>query len=377
MRIEQLNKNKYRVYAELGTNYKGDRVRKSCTISAKSKRELKAKIDEWLASLDAATTDDYSLTVGEMVAAVWSTVTRGKSPNTVKGYEVSRERITSMIGALKASQLQPRTLQAWVDDMAQTNSARTGRPPSAKTIRDTYSVLRLCCQTAVAWELLKKNPCHDVALPTKARREVKTMTPEEFNAFCAGLDALDLDTRVLFELALFCGLRRGEIMAIKEKDADGNKLTINAARYQLDGENIEKETKTSAGERVVTLPRFVVDDIKRLKTDHKKKRLKYGELWKRSPYLLKAHDGAPFHPQEANKRLRRYMVSIGLSPINFHALRHTYASICVNSGLDIADVSKRLGHSNPSTTLAIYTHLFADDRRDPIADKLDEMIRKA
>lgn len=72
------------------------------------------------------------------------------------------------------------------------------------------------------------------------------------------------------------------------------------------------------------------------------------------------------------------MERIGLEPITFHALRHTYASICISIGADPATVSKRMGHANVSTTLGIYTHLFEKkEEEDKLASALGDMLTKS
>lgn len=369
MYIQKIQKNKYRAFLYLPPDYTGKRKRVSRTFTATSKKELNAMIEAWTATI--APCSDSCTTVSDMCNAVWSQVISNKSPNTVRGYNNALKRIHDGIGGLRTDMLTPRMIQKWISSMEL----------SPKTIRDTYSVLNLCCTVAVNWEYIAKNPCHDVILPVRPKREVDILSKDDFETFCSNLDLLDLDTRVCFELALFGSLRRGEIMGILEDEIpDSGIFKIVRCRYMHDSqESFVKGTKTASGERTCFLPAPVVNDVKKLRKYHEEQKEKLGELWVDSPYLLKEPNGEPFHPNNAGMRLNRYLSRLNLPHITFHALRHTYASICISLGVDPVVVSKRMGHSNVSTTLSIYTHLFNSDNitSDPISTELGELLNEA
>ena len=362
MYIRDLGGGKYRVEISDRTDYTGKRKRTSKTFKASSKRDLNKQIKEWMEG------ETSNGTVEEMIATVWSNVITSKSPTTIEGYRVTRERIEKTLGKCKLSELSPRVIQEWINDLSDY---------SPKTVKNTYSLMRRICTIAVSWELIKANPCHDVILPINKKKEADVLDADEFRIFVDHLDELDLDSRVMFELALFGSLRRGEIMSIKENDITENgKFRVSNARYVVNGQEYLKTTKTASSERNVYLPRFVVEDVKRLQREHLEKKLKHGRLWGDSPFLIKTETGEALHPNRANDRLRSYMERIGLTPITFHQLRHTYASICISFGYNVETVSKRMGHSSPSTTLGIYTHLFEreDEISDGIASRFDELI---
>lgn len=377
MRIVEIDKNKYKVIHEIGKDLTGKRKRVSKIFTAKSKRELNRMINDWVSTLDI-NKGESNQTVSSMCDSVWSRIIANKSPNTIRGYNISLDRIKSSIGDLKASEVNPRVLQQWVNSLQRKKTARTNKPLSPKSIKETYSVLRLCYSVAVTWEIVSSNPCHDVILPQREKHDIKIMTQEEFKIFISNLDSLDLDTKVLIELALFCGMRRGEIMGIHEDEiTETGILHLNHARYNNHNDTYEKEVKTAAGFRKVIIPQFLLEDIKKLKEFHESESIRLKGIWIYSPYLIKMADGRAFSPNEAHRRLNKYMKDNGLEPISFHALRHTYASMIIASGADIATVSSRLGHSNINTTLGIYTHLFEDNSQtDPIAAYIDNMVKK-
>ena len=275
MYIKELEKNKYRVFLEGGKDYKGGRKRPSKVFTAKTKKDLNRKIDEWSNSFEFGT--NKGSTVADMCASVFPLVCKGKSENTIYGYENCRKRIEKSIGKAKLHDLTPQLIQTWLDhfEQAETISSKNWRTVnsnikkktySAKTIKETYSVLRLCCSVAVRWRLLKENPCHDIVLPVVHKQEAKILTADSFVTFFQNLDSLDLDTRVLFEVALFGSLRRGEALAMLDEDITGNRIKIDSARYLLRNKReYLKGVKTPAGDRFCVLPSFVLNDIKTLR----------------------------------------------------------------------------------------------------------------
>jgi integrase len=124
-----------------------------------------------------------------------------------------------------------------------------------------------------------------------------------------------------------------------------------------------KKPKSAAGERDITLPTIVVEALREHRRELLETRMKLG-LGKLKPEdLLFANlQGKPLHPSALSTEWGALAERIGMPEITFHSLRHTHASQLIASGdVDLVTISKRLGHSKPSITLAIYAHMFATD----------------
>lgn len=365
MYIVKIGTNKYR--ATLSQTINGKRKRYTKTFTTAKKKDAVRMAQVWEQEMLTKGSSDY--TVYELISTVWGNVIKNKSINTIDGYNTCRGRIIATMDDINARDLSPRYIQRWIDLLTKANY-------SPKTIRSTYSVLSRCCSIAVAWEMLPVNPCHDVILPNNISKSTRILTPNELAVFINGLDTIPLDSKVLFELALFCSLRRGEVLAIEDKPM-GDRILIDKARYRSKGGvDFIKEPKTSSGKRFCTVPEFVQRDITALREFHESEKKLLGAAWNDSKYLIKAEDGTPLKPQAVNERLRRYVSRIGIDHITFHQLRHTYASIVASEGTDLVTLSRLMGHSNKATTLNIYTHLFKDesDIGKAVANNFDNMV---
>lgn len=205
MYITKVDTNKYR--ATLSQTINGKRKRYTKTFTTAKKKDAVRMAQVWEQEVLTKGSSDY--TVYGLISAVWDTVIKNKSPNTVDGYNACRKRIIDTLDDMPASDLSPRVLQKWIDKLSNMETkanARKKRRYSPKTIRETYFVLSRCCSVAVNWEILPSSPCHDIIMPVGAKKEAHILCPEDFAKFVDNLYTLPFDSKVMFELALFCSL---------------------------------------------------------------------------------------------------------------------------------------------------------------------------
>jgi integrase len=204
-----------------------------------------------------------------------------------------------------------------------------------------------------------------------------------------------LKTHPLYSIAvvgLATGMRRGELVALRWKDVDldGGKIRVEQSLEQTKppravssspapGESISKPAsrarakpvlrfkapKTKAGRRSITIPSSIVTELRTHWRRQQEERLALG-LGKASDddLVFARYDGSPYPPDSLTSDWARTVRVLRLPDVTFHALRHTHVSQLIASGLDVVTVSRRIGHSNPTTTLSVYAHLFgATDER--------------
>ena len=178
-------------------------------------------------------------------------------------------------------------------------------------------------------------------------------------------------------VALFTGLRRGELLALRWINVDLDRKIIavrEALQETSDGVAVKDTTKTKAGRRDVTLPGVVVSALRDVRRQQLEERIALG-LGKMpdDAFVFPARHGRPSRPTNLSSGWAAVAKTIGLPGITWHALRHTHASMLIDAGIDVVKVSKRLGHADPSVTLRVYSHLF-QRRDDKSADAIDAAV---
>lgn len=170
-----------------------------------------------------------------------------------------------------------------------------------------------------------------------------------------------LKYRVVIQLALDSGCRRGELTGLTWNDADfeTSTITINKVTQYVNNKIIEKgHPKNSSSIRTVTITLQTLNLLKEYKEEQEKQKIQLGSLWKNSNRILIDNFGGNMHPDTPSKIFKKIQVKYGLKKLNFHVLRHTSASMLIASQIHTKVISERLGHSNSITTDKIYSHIF-------------------
>jgi integrase len=166
-------------------------------------------------------------------------------------------------------------------------------------------------------------------------------------------------------VALFTGLRLGEVLALRwnNVDLDHKVIHVHAALEQTLAFGIRfKSPKSKAGRRDVTMPDVLVDVLREHRKAQLELRLQLGAGKLPDDALLFATvNGEPLAPNLVSMLWGSFARGSGIPEVTFHGLRHTHASQLIDQGVDIATISKRLGHATPAITLGVYAHRFQRD----------------
>lgn len=360
--IEILGKGKAKFIVNVGS---GDsRKRRTKTVSYTRKRDLDKMYREFESEVRG--NPMMESTVEDIINAyIDSRKTLGAKATTIKGYELCRDRLTPSLRGEKAYKVTPYLIDTYVSQ---------NRKYSAKTMRNTISVLSASYERAVNLGLLAENPCTKVTLPKMTQPEMQTFSEEEVGAFLLVLQNERLDFKVGYELCLLCGLRRSEVLGLKESDINipFRTVMVSRTRHIVDGKMQEQDTKTVRSRRNLALPDALADDIASLIELHASYDFEHTD------YLIQTGFGEPMHPATFTNHLSLIEEKNGLPHVSVHGLRHTFTTMLNASGVDIARISSELGHSNISTTLNRYTHVFgsASASSRGIADKMQERLEK-
>ena len=168
-----------------------------------------------------------------------------------------------------------------------------------------------------------------------------------------------LQYRAIITLLLYSGMRRGEVCGLEWSDIDFKNSIIDISKtslYLTDRGVFDDTTKTESSKRVIKIPGAVLVILKEHKAEQMKNRFKLGDKWVNSNKVFTQWNGNPIHHDTITGWFSKFIKRNNLPPIHLHSLRHTNATLLIASGADLRTVSKRLGHSNMTTTSNIYTH---------------------
>lgn len=362
--IEIIDKRKAKLIVNIGSGEK--RKRRTKTVAYEKKRDLqKMYVDFERECLRRQDTRD---TVEEVLDAYIESRKRlGIKATTIRGYENCKSRLSTAIKEEIAAEVSPYLIDKFISDNAD--------KWSPKTIRNTISVLSSAYDRAIHLGLLTDNPCRRITLPKNTKKEVDIFNEENVGKFLRALDKERLDFKVAYKLALLCGLRRSEILGLREEHISipFKAVTVAETRHRVSDSEIVQDTKTATSHRVLALPDSLAEDIDVLIKEH------HDFEYDHTDYLIQDGFGQPMNPSTLSNHIYKIEADNGLPHVSLHDLRHTFASMLNNAHIDIARISRELGHSNVNTTLGIYTHVFngATESSRGIADTIESKVVKS
>lgn len=238
-------------------------------------------------------------------------------------------------------------------------SVYSDEPLAPKTLMHYHRLLNSMFEKAVKWNVLYDNPCRHVEPPKLAKHEAKFLDEEQARRLLSELETAPLQYRVMANMLLYTGARRGEICGLRWKDVDFDKGTIyieNNSLYLPDYGMYEDTPKTESSVRTINIPEALLDLLRKHREEQNAERERSQAKWNDSGMVFTQHVGRPIHPSTISKWLAKFCKERGLPHTTPHMLRHTSATMLLMQGLPLKAVSGRLGHSQIATTSDIYGH---------------------
>ena len=343
-------------------------------VLGRTQTEVKAKLK---AAIQEAQTMDFSKT-GKYTVGEWMEVwfedyakikVRPSSHQTYRGYidnhirpnigDIPLEKLT----ALDIQKLCKKLLTKGRVDRLEAKGQPKGL--SAKTVRNIHQILSSALKLAQEQRIILTNPAERCALPKVEHREMKTLPVEQLQSFLR--EARESGVFELYYLELATGLRRGELLGLKWEDVDLQKGDLRVKRQisRINGEVVEAPLKTKNAYRTLPLAEDTIDVLK-------EQRKKVGS----SPWVFPSPNGGPISPDSVLHMLHRVLKRAGLPRVRFHDLRHTFATLALQNGVDIKTVSGMLGHFSAGFTLDTYAHVTSAAQRQA-AGKMAAVLSSA
>lgn len=291
------------------------------------------------------------------------------TPRSYERYEsIVRVHLVPDIGSIQLTKLRPEHIQKHYAAMLE-------KGLSPLSVRYHHTVLHKALQTAIKWGTVSRNAADGVDAPRVRQGDIQTWDESEVITFlesCRGTHYY-----ALFYLALFTGMRRGELLALRWQDIDFvySQISVNRSIHHLeDGSYIFTQPKTKKSRRTIALSPsafLMLDSYRKAKEIELKmmdQELKDGDLVFNTL-------GKPWRPNTVSRAWTIMAARAGVKVIRLHDARHTHASLMLKQGIHPKIVQERLGHSTISITLDTYSHV-APGLQEAAAKRFDESIFK-
>lgn len=279
-----------------------------------------------------------------------------------KYFNTVHKHIEPVLGPIPLASINSTQINTFIYDKLTNGRLDNSGPLSSKTVRDIYTILKSIIKYG-------ENEYHlggialNTVLPKKRVAECKILTPAEQYVLETYLwEDPHHPRKAGLLLCMYTGLRLGEICALRWQDIEWNTcfLTVKHTLQRIpvtDNKNSEKtcllldSPKSSASVRTIPLSPPIVTLLKKLKAGAAP-----------DTYVLSNRSDC-IEPRNYQYFFHKTLEILKLRKVNFHILRHTFASRCVEAGFDVKTLSEILGHSNTEITLSYYIHTSMDNKR--------------
>ena len=353
--IRQRYTGTYSVVINLGTDPKTGRRRQQWVTVKGTKKDAEKRLAELLHQLDTGTfIKPGKITVAEYLEH-WlkDYVEPNLSPRTAEGYEsIIRRHLVPGMGKILLTQLRPEHIQQYLSEKLSKGrwDGKGGLNP--RTVSHHHTALHRALKIAVKWGLLPRNPADAIEPPRCQRNEVQTMDEDDVNTFLEAAKSSRYYS--LFYLALYTGMRRSELLALRWSDVDFLycQVSVNRSLHRLrDGSIVFRSPKTARARRPIALTPSMVLVLKEHQKQQETGRLLLGSTLDDNDLVFSETDGRPWLPDTVSHAWMKLAKRLGMGHISLHDARHTHASLMLKEGIHPKIVQERLGHASIQTTL--------------------------
>jgi integrase len=296
---------------------------------------------------------------------VWWKTTVKLAPSTRRGYEkMLRLYLRPKFDGRKISSIEWLEVELFATALLENEL-------SAKTVRETLSVLSLIMKTAMRARVIRENPASGHTMPSR-RKQTQILAMPEIVRLVAHTE---VRYRPAIWLLVLAGLRASELCGLRVMDIDwqANTLTVNEVQMWVKGELVVKGPKTASGVRTIPLPAWLVADIS---TVINARAESAGIAILATDRLFTSPTGKPMLDHTIWRIVNRAQESAGLPRFRPYDLRHSHASLLINLGAHPKAISERMGHTEIGVTMDVYGHLFKG-AQGQLTQDLDDLIERS
>lgn len=363
---------RYRTVVDAGYDESGRRIQ--LTITKDTKKELLAERSRIIAERAAGTfIAPNKITLGEWLDQWLEYKRRDVEETTIRTYRLALVHVHERLGHVRLQELTEDQLQEFVDALV-TGGRRKGGEPGTRlavsTVEGILTRLREALGRAVVRRLIPASPAQyvRVALADKKhdkreRERPKPWTVEEVQGFIRGIEQDRLYAPLLLSLM---GLRPAEVCGQRWTDIDlqlGTLEVTNTRTMVGNKKVLEKDTKTSSGERILPLPQWPWEALRRFRAQQAREKLAAGEAYTDTGYVVVNELGITVNTRQLREHAYRTMQRLGLRRVRLYDARHSCLTYLAVNGVPDVVLAAWAGHTNASFTKRKYVHVAPEDMR--------------
>ena len=386
----------YRFRACVGRDDQGKQIWRTKSVDRpegltpkKEENAVKRQADQWEQEEREAfektlsKQDKTKITMAAFVSEHWwkdHVLDGSHTPSSVSFYEYMSNDIVDYFGNVKLNQINAEAVKRYIKYLNTEARTKNGEPYSATTIVRHYQTLRNILNYALRFGYMKDDPCKYLTLKDKPKKESKPidfLPPADAKRYIECLAQEPFYWNCLENVLITTGLRRGECIGLQWQDIDHDKLTITVCRNVTVDKTAEEgyhvgKTKTGE-ERIVPISNRLEKMLTKLKKEQDDK---YGTTLPNA--FVFCRDGNPYmpcYPTEPTRWTAKFVKRHNLKNVSPHDLRHTAATLALESGSDIKQVQELLGHKDPATTMQFYAGVTEEAKRRTV-EGIESLIAK-
>lgn len=375
-----------KITVEEGYDDRGERIRFTKTVRFKnlSDRAIKKAIRDF--ELEVATSQKKkkgsSNTFEEFVNEKWMPL-HVKAKLGIRTFQTYNPTVKNYIipyfGKMKMNKIKAYHIEEFFAHEKQENR---------KNLKGKYLILKSIFTKALKWKVIGEDPMQGVDIPKsdERTRKKKYYTEEELMKLFEVLENVYPKHRIAFKMAALLGLRKSEILGIRHHSInyEENSILIDAQlHYDAENKKFLLGPPKRGSVRVVMVPPSFMEEIREYAESHKKQRRECGNAWtpiydennNEIDLLFTNPYGYPNHLNSISNEWSKFLKRYNLPYINFHGLRHSFASYLVENDGDYKTIQEQLGHTNVNITIGTYSHL-TDKKRLKEVTKLEKLLKR-
>lgn len=265
--------------------------------------------------------------------------------------------INPRLGNIEIENLKPIQLQNFYYDLLENGRIKgeSGKELNPKTVIQTHRIIHKAFKNAVQLQIINSSPADFVEPPRKKKFKYNILLGDDLRKFIKAFEGLHIYNAVV--LALLLGLRRGELLALTFSDINYKDKSIYINKSVINGRDrkVKLDTTKTDEDRIIILSDEMIKFLKKIYIENN---------YNKNSCIISNMKGEMYNPASFSRLYTYTRDSRNLPKVRFHDLRHIHATILYKSGVQAKVIQERLGHSNISTTLDIYTHLFKEDQQE-------------